>query len=37
MSNQDKLKEIVRELIKKEVEEASTSSATLWLSDSDGF
>ena len=28
MSNQAKLKEIVRELIKKEVEEASTSSAT---------
>jgi len=28
MSNQDKLKEIVRKLIKKEVEEASTSGAT---------
>ena len=28
MSNQAKLKEIVRELIKKEMEEASTSSAT---------
>ena len=28
MSNQDKLKEIVRKIIKKEVEEASTSSAT---------
>jgi len=28
MSNQSKLKEIVRKLIKKEVEEASTSSAT---------
>ena len=28
MSNQDKLKEIVRKLIKKEVEEASTSAAT---------
>ena len=28
MSNQDKLKEIVRKILKKEVEEASTSSAT---------